>query len=283
MPAGTREVPEDVPPPPRRHHRFAASRGRSRGRDNSRATAVSLEAAGRIEAHPPTRTAMSVPPSQARPDARPHLPVLDGIRGCAILLVMATHLAVGVVPANRFDAIVLGSLQGGWIGVDLFFVLSGFLITGILLDSRGGPRDYVAFFARPARMGGADAQHAMAPRVSHQRARRHRRLGSRRIPDRASLVAGRRGAVLPDLALPRFGDRRAPPSRLAGTAPALPSDGARPRIGRRTLRRCGSRPHAIARGFPRGWCAARAALPGRRPGAAARLAPPRRSRGGGDP
>src|SRR6478672_6331385 len=150
MPAGTREVPEDVPPPPRRHHRFAASRGRSRGRDNSRATAVSLEAEGRIEAHPPTRTAMSVPPSQSRPDARPHLPVLDGIRGCAILLVMATHLAVGVVPANRFDAIVLGALQGGWIGVDLFFVLSGFLITGILLDSRGGPRYYAAFFARRA-------------------------------------------------------------------------------------------------------------------------------------
>ena len=93
---------------------------------------------------------MSIPTSEARPEARPHLPVLDGIRGCAILLVMATHLAGGVVPANRFDAIVLGALRGGWIGVDLFFVLSGFLITGILLDSQGGPRYYVAFFARRA-------------------------------------------------------------------------------------------------------------------------------------
>jgi len=93
---------------------------------------------------------MSLPPSQARPEARPHLPVLDGIRGCAILLVMASHLATAVAPANAFDATVLGALQGGWIGVDLFFVLSGFLITGILLDSAGGPRYYVTFFARRA-------------------------------------------------------------------------------------------------------------------------------------
>lgn len=46
------------------------------------------------------------------------MPALDGVRGVAILLVLAFH-------ANL--------LPGGWLGVDLFFALSGFLITGLLL------------------------------------------------------------------------------------------------------------------------------------------------------
>lgn len=53
-----------------------------------------------------------------------HLKELDGLRGVAILLVICFHL-FPYLPISKI----------GWVGVDLFFVLSGFLITGILLDS----------------------------------------------------------------------------------------------------------------------------------------------------
>jgi peptidoglycan/LPS O-acetylase OafA/YrhL len=76
-----------------------------------------------------------------------HLPALDGIRGLAILLVFLFHCF-----RHQNDAAVDGFLwawtQCGWIGVDLFFVLSGFLITGILLDTRGNSRCLLHFYAR---------------------------------------------------------------------------------------------------------------------------------------
>ncbi len=84
---------------------------------------------------------------------RPVMPELDTIRGVAVLGVLLLHafawqyagLHFGVW-ARRFLAVT----QPGWVGVNLFFVLSGFLITGILLDSRNKPNFYRRFYTRRA-------------------------------------------------------------------------------------------------------------------------------------
>jgi len=71
------------------------------------------------------------------------LPQLDGIRGLAILLVMF-HNESGIYPSLHLQNI----FANGWMGVDLFFVLSGFLITGILLDSKDSESYFRNFYAR---------------------------------------------------------------------------------------------------------------------------------------
>lgn len=66
-----------------------------------------------------------------------HIRALDGFRGTAIVLVLLFHL----FPFYKMFAF-------GWMGVDLFFVLSGLLITGILIDSKGEPNYYTRYLAK---------------------------------------------------------------------------------------------------------------------------------------
>jgi len=78
-----------------------------------------------------------------------HLLALDGARGLAVLSVMFFHFfqreSFNSFAAGR----VLQSLSHmGQSGVDLFFVLSGFLITGILWDSKGSPHYFRNFYGR---------------------------------------------------------------------------------------------------------------------------------------
>ena len=62
--------------------------------------------------------------------SRSHLPALDGLRGMAILLVLISHLMLFNDRTGSRLGDSLAALRGlGWTGVDLFFVLSGFLIT----------------------------------------------------------------------------------------------------------------------------------------------------------
>src|SRR5512146_2621511 len=66
---------------------------------------------------------------------------LDGLRGIAILLVMIHRMYphTGGMP---------WPIEAGWVGVDLFFVISGFLIAGILIDTRDDPDYFRNFYAR---------------------------------------------------------------------------------------------------------------------------------------
>lgn len=78
------------------------------------------------------------------------IPALDGIRGFAVLLVLGHHMAQSVMGEFRYDNYFVRFLQTGWSGVDLFLVLSGFLITGILYDSKHSGSYFRNFYARRA-------------------------------------------------------------------------------------------------------------------------------------
>ena len=78
--------------------------------------------------------------SRVQPPRRPGIPALDGLRAVAVALVLVNH---GGIPG----------VDGGFIGVDIFFVLSGFLITSLLLEELGriGRIDVAEFWIRRVR------------------------------------------------------------------------------------------------------------------------------------
>jgi peptidoglycan/LPS O-acetylase OafA/YrhL len=82
----------------------------------------------------------------------PHIPTLDGLRGVAVALVLVYHVTIygGFQPLTVLDRGVRALTLSGWTGVDLFFVLSGFLITRILLHAKGGPYFFRHFYIRRA-------------------------------------------------------------------------------------------------------------------------------------
>jgi peptidoglycan/LPS O-acetylase OafA/YrhL len=101
----------------------------------------------------PTLTPVAVTAPSPEPAARRaggHVPALDGVRGLAILAVLLFHFAKNARPTDWFERVVVQALNYGSLGVDLFFALSGFLITGILFDSHAEPSYFRSFYMRRA-------------------------------------------------------------------------------------------------------------------------------------
>lgn len=79
------------------------------------------------------------------------IPQLDGLRGIAILLVVIWHYCIAIINLNTAAlplVIIARTFSLFWSGVDLFFVLSGFLIGGILLDNQNGRFYFKTFYIR---------------------------------------------------------------------------------------------------------------------------------------
>jgi peptidoglycan/LPS O-acetylase OafA/YrhL len=98
------------------------------------------------ESVPPPSFRESVPP----PSLRHHVPEIDGLRGIAIGLVLFNH-STQIFHDSTVDAHPFWGLShGAWLGVDLFFVVSGYLITTILLSSRHHTSPFRTFWFRRA-------------------------------------------------------------------------------------------------------------------------------------
>ena len=82
----------------------------------------------------------------SRPQWLPqYIPALDGLRGIAVSLVIIYHCHT-----KLGDGLLSRFAEYGWAGVNLFFVLSGFLITGIIIEGREDAHFFRNFYARRA-------------------------------------------------------------------------------------------------------------------------------------
>jgi len=80
-------------------------------------------------------------------DFKNRFPALDGIRALAVTMVFLEHFGGGSHGGRILNLMNILRLRG-WMGVDLFFVLSGFLITGILFDTRNDSHFFKRFYVR---------------------------------------------------------------------------------------------------------------------------------------
>lgn len=87
-------------------------------------------------------------PSRQSAGKGSRLLVLDGLRAIAICLVLLHHYSQNMAKSGPGDRAFFYLGNSSWVGVDLFFVLSGFLITSILYDAKGSPSYFRTFYIR---------------------------------------------------------------------------------------------------------------------------------------
>ena len=100
-----------------------------------------------------TTAVVPAAPLAAIPERSPlvgHIHALDGVRGLAVAAVMVFHFVAHGPGYAAWPTWFRNTALAGWVGVDVFFVLSGFLITRILLTLRGRPGALRVFYVRRA-------------------------------------------------------------------------------------------------------------------------------------
>lgn len=103
-----------------------------------------------VQVKPVEALAFAAPSPSATPsvELRGHLSVLDGVRGLAVTMVLIFHFVSEMLTTNWIERAIVDVTKYGLLGVDLFFVLSGFLITGLLYEARDKPHYLRNFYIR---------------------------------------------------------------------------------------------------------------------------------------